>query len=256
MGKETKLKKVFICSPYRPTGDTEEERMESFRENTEVAKAACRFACEQGAVPYAPHLYFPQYLDDEDDEEREQGIVMGLTWLARCDELWVIGKRITEGMKREIEQAQEWGIIIRRVRVEKRKVEKAGVKPKETEQEDCMEHRKNEEIEQKDIMKELGDCVDQEGMDIGKMISGLFKMASLAYCRLPIMSVSTEMIDVYREDGVLTVVFRDPDVQDTEDDSEDHGNDDNERHDDVCQKSDFQKIADFLNEMEVCIHED
>ena len=120
-----------------------------------------------------------------------------------------------------------------------------------------MEHKKNEEIEQKDIMKELGDCVDQEGMDIGKMISGLFKMASLAYCRLPIMSISTEMIDVYREDGTLTVIFRDPDAQDTEDDSDYCGNGDGgEQHNDGCQKCDYQKIADFLSEMEVCIHED
>ena len=37
---------------------------------------------------------------------------MGLTWLEQCDELWVIGRRISEGMKREIARAEELGIPV------------------------------------------------------------------------------------------------------------------------------------------------
>ena len=37
---------------------------------------------------------------------------MGLVWLLQCDELWIIGRRITEGMKREIAQAKAWNIKV------------------------------------------------------------------------------------------------------------------------------------------------
>ena len=64
---------------------------------------------KQGYVPYAPHLYFPRFLSESDPDEREMGIIMGLAWLLRCDEVWVCGIRISEGMGREITQAKEWG---------------------------------------------------------------------------------------------------------------------------------------------------
>ena len=38
---------------------------------------------------------------------------MGLSWLARCDELWVIGRRVSEGMEREIAKAKEWNMPIK-----------------------------------------------------------------------------------------------------------------------------------------------
>lgn len=52
-------------------------------------------------------------MDDEDPEIREFGQVLGLEWLEECDELWVIGRRISTGMMKEIEQAKEWGIPVR-----------------------------------------------------------------------------------------------------------------------------------------------
>ena len=106
--EEHRLKKVFICSPFRPVGDTREERDKDWKRNIGLAKQACRYAVEKGYVPYAPHLYFPQFLSEGDPEEREMGIIMGLSWLLRCDEIWVCGMRISEGMSREIAQAKEW----------------------------------------------------------------------------------------------------------------------------------------------------
>ena len=47
-------KKVFICSPFR--GDMEG--------NARKAAAYCRMACEQGFLPVAPHLLFPQFLNE------------------------------------------------------------------------------------------------------------------------------------------------------------------------------------------------
>ena len=111
--KEPSLKKVFICSPFRPRGKTKEERERDWKRNIDVANKACRYAVDHGCVPYAPHLYFPQFLSEADPDEREMGILLGLTWLAGCDELWVIGDRISEGMKREISKADEWKIPVK-----------------------------------------------------------------------------------------------------------------------------------------------
>ena len=113
MGTKTDLKKVFVCSPFRGIGDTEEKAKASQQHNIAMAKAVCRYITDKGAIPYCPHLYFPRFLMDADPEERQMGLVMGLTWLARCDELWVIGRRITEGMEREIAKAEEWGIPVK-----------------------------------------------------------------------------------------------------------------------------------------------
>lgn len=60
-------------------------------------------------MPLAPHIIFPQFLDDEKKSERKAGMDMGLQLLELCDELWVFGPRISEGMKAEIELARKLG---------------------------------------------------------------------------------------------------------------------------------------------------
>ena len=98
---------VYICSPYR--ADTEEE----WAWNIQVAEALCKFAIRKKKVPIAPHLYFPQFLDDSDAEQRELGMAMGLAMLEDCSEVWVSGDRISEGMAVEIARANELEIPIR-----------------------------------------------------------------------------------------------------------------------------------------------
>lgn len=73
-----------------------------------------RFAVVSGAIPFAPHLLYPQVLDENDPSERELGIFFGMVWLGKCDELWVFGRHISNGMAREIAQAKKRGIPIRR----------------------------------------------------------------------------------------------------------------------------------------------
>ena len=112
VGKEDRLKKVFICSPCRPRGETPKARERDWIGNINRARQACRYALDQGKIPYAPHLYFTTILSEADEDERELGILLGLVWLSQCDELWIIGRRITEGMKREIAQAEAWNIKV------------------------------------------------------------------------------------------------------------------------------------------------
>ena len=87
---------VYICSPL--SGDVPG--------NTEKARRFCRFALEQGQIPLAPHLLFPQFMNDGVPEERELAIFMDIVLLGKCSELWVFGDLITEGMNTEIEVAR------------------------------------------------------------------------------------------------------------------------------------------------------
>lgn len=84
-------------------------------ENLQFAQKACGYAAAQGAVPYAPHLLFPQFLDDNDPEQRDTGIRMGLQMLRRCDELWLCGDVVSAGMAEEEKLARRLGVPVRTV---------------------------------------------------------------------------------------------------------------------------------------------
>ena len=95
---------VYICSPY--SGDVER--------NTLAARRYSRHATELGYVALAPHLLLPQYISEE--TERELAISIGLHLLSLCQEIWVCGDRVSDGMKREIENARMAGIPVRYVK--------------------------------------------------------------------------------------------------------------------------------------------
>ena len=65
-----------------------------------------RFAVEQGYIPIAPHLLFPQFLNDADPKERQLGLFFGNALMSKCSEVWVFGSRISAGMESEIERAK------------------------------------------------------------------------------------------------------------------------------------------------------
>ena len=113
----TTRKKAFICSPFKGIGDTPEARAKDNELNLFLARQACRFAVLKGYTARAPHLYYPQFLDDESPDERELGSLLGLLDLAECDELWIFGNRISSGMDREIQYAEKNGIPIRMFKV-------------------------------------------------------------------------------------------------------------------------------------------
>lgn len=97
-GHEKRPLVAYICSPYR--GDT--------ARNIAYARELVKYALLRGWSPICPHLYLPQILDDNNPEEREQGLRVGLDLLNSCDVLLVGGRYgISEGMQAEIEKAQE-----------------------------------------------------------------------------------------------------------------------------------------------------
>ena len=67
-------RKIFVCSPYRPTSQDEKCRKDELEANIRRAKMACRILSTLGFLPLAPHLYFTQFLKDEEKQERNTGI--------------------------------------------------------------------------------------------------------------------------------------------------------------------------------------
>ena len=51
-----KNNKVYICSPFRPVGETVEERAKSIKAHKILARYACRYAVAKGYSPLCPHL--------------------------------------------------------------------------------------------------------------------------------------------------------------------------------------------------------
>jgi hypothetical protein len=89
---------VFICSPLR--GNVEE--------NTKKCKKYCKFACYNHYTPFAPHLFYTRFLNDDVESERTLGIQCGLSMLEKCDEIWVFAKEdgsVSQGMQIEINKA-------------------------------------------------------------------------------------------------------------------------------------------------------
>ena len=94
-------KKVFVCSPY--AGDVEQ--------NVRKAISYCQIEIGQGNVPFAPHLFFPQILDESKPEQRKIGMQLGIEMMESCDEFHVYVRPykeliITPGMQREIDAWQ------------------------------------------------------------------------------------------------------------------------------------------------------
>lgn len=87
---------VYICSPY--SGDVET--------NVAAARRYSRFAVDKGYIPIAPHLLFPQFLDDTNPPERELGLFFGNALMSKCAEVWVFGSYISAGMESEIKRAK------------------------------------------------------------------------------------------------------------------------------------------------------
>ena len=107
-----KQKHVYICSPLRPVSTDPILRANELIDNLKLAKDACTFAALRGCDPVAPHLFYPQFLDDNDPTERALGMELGLKALRSCDELWIITPRISSGMSAEIKEAQKCGIPV------------------------------------------------------------------------------------------------------------------------------------------------
>ncbi len=101
-------KLIYIASPLRGNCN-----YENYKYNIEMAKRYCKTVAKEGYIPIASHLYFTEFLNDKNKEERSLGLQLGLEILRHCNEVWVFGNEISEGMKAEIKLAKQLNIPIK-----------------------------------------------------------------------------------------------------------------------------------------------
>lgn len=94
------MKLLFISSPFR----------EFQVRNIEYAKDLLKEAIDAGYVPIAPHLLYPQVLDDDNITERKIAMELCQELIKKCDAV-LVGKKygISRGMRSEIELARKLG---------------------------------------------------------------------------------------------------------------------------------------------------
>lgn len=87
---------VYICSAYSAEVESD----------IEAARRYCRFAVDNGRIPIAPRLLFPQFLNDKNPKERQLGMFFGNALMSKCSEVWVFGDYSSAEMKDEIKRAR------------------------------------------------------------------------------------------------------------------------------------------------------
>jgi len=91
--------RVFVCSPFSGSASEREQ-------NVKTAVAVCQALCAAGAAPFAPHLHYPAFLNDDDSDDRALAFRCGMAWLDAADAMVVFtGLGITSGMEAEISHA-------------------------------------------------------------------------------------------------------------------------------------------------------
>ena len=96
------MRRAYICSPLSG----------NISGNIENAKRYARYKFKCGMAPVIPHFY-ALVLNDEIPDERKLGMQAGLSLMWVCDEVWVFGDEITEGMKKEIIFAEKLNIKVK-----------------------------------------------------------------------------------------------------------------------------------------------
>ncbi|KKM92267.1 hypothetical protein LCGC14_1220200 [marine sediment metagenome] len=90
------------------------ETPEGVRENIENAKMWVYWAIiNYDVAVVANWIYYCEVLDDHNPEHRAQGMRHGLDVLERCDELWLVGGRVSSGMDKEAKHSRLHAMVVR-----------------------------------------------------------------------------------------------------------------------------------------------
>lgn len=99
---------VVIESPY--AGDVEK--------NVDYLHRCMMDAIDRGEAPFASHMVYPFYLDDDKPEQRENGIQLGFAWLEVADrQIFYIDNGFSEGMMKAFIKGQDLEIkqVLRKI---------------------------------------------------------------------------------------------------------------------------------------------
>ena len=95
-------KDIFVCSAFC-----------GLESNLILARKYCQYVLEtdEDANVFAPHLFFPQFLDEFEPSDRERGIELGKDRMFHSKEMWVfvVNGRLSDGMIDEITSAISCG---------------------------------------------------------------------------------------------------------------------------------------------------
>ena len=98
------MKRVYVCAPLG--GDIEG--------NLEKVRTYTAYALRCGTAPVVPHFY-AECLDDNDPKDREVGLAAGMSLLWLCDEVWIFGDTVTDGMRAELKFSKNLNIRVRHI---------------------------------------------------------------------------------------------------------------------------------------------
>ena len=98
------MKKVYVCAPL---GGNIEQNLKKVKTYTE-------YALRCGTAPVVPHFY-AGCLDDNNPKDREIGLAAGMSLLWLCDEVWVFGDTVTDGMRAELQFCKNLNIRIQKI---------------------------------------------------------------------------------------------------------------------------------------------
>lgn len=97
--------RVIVESPYK--GDGSEAAVKN---NLAYLKACILDCIQRGEVPFASHGFFPQYLDEDDPEQRRIGIEMGYDFWEKADKvIFYMDCGMSPGMKEALARAFQEG---------------------------------------------------------------------------------------------------------------------------------------------------
>jgi hypothetical protein len=100
------MQKIYVCSPYRGHPD-------GIEEGRRLATQICKTIERNHHAPFAPHLIYPSFLNDEIKRERESATEMGFAWMSVSDKVLSYEQfGISSGMQEELELADELEISV------------------------------------------------------------------------------------------------------------------------------------------------
>lgn len=97
------MKSIYVCTDYEGHGKSKKNK----------TKLCCELIALAGYLPMNPHLIMTSYLHYGDEQEMDIADDLTFEWLYRCDELWVVGLKLTQDMEIMIEGAVEHDIPVR-----------------------------------------------------------------------------------------------------------------------------------------------
>ncbi len=105
---------IYLAAPLRAVTSAGASDPEGVKANLARAKRWLAWVLQTypNTHPTAPWIPCCEILDDSVAENRWRGMAANLEAISRCDAVWLVGGRVSEGMKHEAEFARSRGLAV------------------------------------------------------------------------------------------------------------------------------------------------